>query len=197
MKEDEQTVLERTRRQAAIVHAPLWLDADIHVKQEATQDFKDYDIAAGAALSLSTSYLNAGLDYIFGALRSQANNNPRQLDILVGYDYVANLDNTANSILRNDRDDANRINVKAEWETGILKGDRLSFLYNSYYELHAPQKIKEAGKDQTAFFMIKLEHLLYQEKNAKTQFAIKYTSGELPPNYEKGRVIGAGISVEF
>lgn len=197
MKETEKEIVERTRRQAAAVHSPFWINADIHVKHESTQDFEDYDLAGGAAVSLSSSYLNGVLDYVFGLLRSKGNNNPRQMDIILAYDYVANLDNTANKILRDDQDNASRLNVKAEWETGIFKGDRISFLYNAFYEMNAPQKVKDADKDQNSFFMVKLEHILFEEINAKTQFAVKYTSGELPPNFEKGRVIGAGISVEF
>lgn len=197
LKEDPTVVIQRTRRQAEIVHSPLWLNLDLHLKHETTQDFKDYDLAFGTAMYISTSYLNAPLDYLFGLLRTRANNNPRQLEVAIGYDYVVNLDQTANKILRENDKNANRLNLKAEWETGIFKADRIIFVYNSYYELNAPNKIKEADKDFNSFFMVKLEHLLYEVKDAKVKFAIKYTDGKLPPNFEKGAIIGGGFSFEF
>lgn len=197
LTEEQEVVLQRTRRQAEIVHSPLWLNVDLHLKHETTQDFKDYDLAFGTAMYISTSYLHAPLDYLFGLLRTRENNNPRQLEIAVGYDYVVNLDQTANAIIRENDKNAHRLNLKAEWETGIFKASRIIFVYNSYYEFDAPKKVKEADKDFNSFFMVKLEHLLYEIKDATVKFAIKYTDGELPPNFEKGAVIGGGFSFEF
>lgn len=109
LKEDPTVVIQRTKRQAEIVHSPLWLNLDLHLKHETTQDFKDYDLAFGTAMYISTSYLNAPLDYLFGLLRTRANNNPRQLEVAIGYDYVVNLDQTANKILRENDKNANRL----------------------------------------------------------------------------------------
>jgi hypothetical protein len=190
-------VIELTRKQAKIVHSPLWINANIHFKHEATQDFDDYDLAWGTSVIFSTSYLHAPLDYLFGLLRFKKNNNPRQLDISVGYDYVTTLNQTANKLIREDESNANRLNAKAEWETGIFANDRIIFAYNMHYEFDAPEMVKDADKDLNSFFMIKLDHLIYEAEEAKVQFAIKYTDGELPPNFKRGSVIGGGISFEF
>jgi len=197
LKEDPTVAIQTTRQQAEIVCSPLWLNFDLHLKHETTQDFKNYDLAFGTAMYISTSFLNVPLDYLFGLLRTRENNNPRQIEVTFGYDYVVNLDKTANKILRENDKNANRFNLKAEWETGIFKAGRIIFAYNSYYELDAPNKIKDANKDFNSFFIVKLEHLLYEVKDAKAKIAIKYTDGELPPNFEKGNVIGGGFSFDF
>ena len=191
------SIIELARQRAAIVNSPFWMYVDVHGRHETTQDFKNYDIALGGSLAFSTSYLTALLDFPFGLLRTSANNNPRQLDVSVGYDYVTGLQNTANAGLRGGVNTANRLNFKAEWETGIFKNERVSFLFDSYYELGAPQGIIDSGKDFNYFFQAKVEHLLFKKDDTSTTIAIKYTQGELPPNFEEGFVIGGGFSVDF
>lgn len=184
-------------QRASQINSPLWMYADIHLKHETTQDFKDYDIAFGGYLAFSSSLLTGLLDMPFSIFRVSKNNKPRQLDLSIGIDYVTGLENTANATLRDDDNDANRINFKGEWETGIFKNERISFLFDSYYELDAPEMIKVADLDFNYFFQIKLEHILLVKNNSTSKLAIKYTQGELPPNFETGYVIGGGFSIEF
>jgi hypothetical protein len=191
------SLISLARQRAAIVNSPFWMYFDIHGRHETTQDFRNYDIALGGSLAFSTSYLTALLDFPFGLLRTSENNNPRQLDFSVGYDYVTGLQNTTNAELRQGNNTANRLNFKAEWETGIFKNERVSFLFDSYYELGAPQEIIDSGKDFNYFFQAKFEHLLFKKDDTVTTIAIKYTQGELPPNFDQGYVIGGGFSVDF
>lgn len=199
MGKKPEEIIAITRQQAKAVSSPLWVGADLHLKHETTQDFKDYDIAIGAALALSTSYLHFILDYPFGLLRTKENNNPRQLLLLVGYDYVSKLDQTATSILRNGDNNSNRLNFKANWETGIFAGDRIGFSWNSYYEINSPSSVKNAELDFTSFFEAKYYHLVYASKEKQTAagFTLKYTAGKLPPNYQQSNVLGGGLSIDF
>jgi hypothetical protein len=193
--------LEREAAQlASQVNSPLWIFLNVHSKHETTQDFKNYDFAFGGQLSLSTAILHGILDFPFGLLRVDPNNNPRQLDLSFGYDYVIGINNTALAPLRDNKDDMNRLNFKAEWETGIFTSrERIMFLLDAYHDLDATQKIIDISKDWTYFYMIKLDHLLFSNEESKTltKVSIKYTQGALPPNFDQGFVLGGGFSVEF
>jgi len=206
-------VFNRTMRQAAAVNSPLWIFVDAHAKHETTQDFDDYDFAFGSEVTVTTSYLNDAFDEIFRHLRfgkTAANNKPRQLDLTIGYDRVINLDETANAVLRDGEDQANRLLARVEWETGILQGQRFVISYNMHYEIDAPEGIRDADKDLNHFFEIRIDLLTSdmlegwfgQKREAtstapKYSFSIKYTNGKLPPNYTSGNVLGAGFSLEF
>jgi hypothetical protein len=170
---------------------------NLHGKHEASQNYRNYDIAVGGTLSFTTSFLNAILDYPFGLLRVSKNNNPRQIDFSVIYDYVTGLNNTASKDLRTENS-TNRASFNVEWETGILNNERISFLFNSFYELGAPKQVKENGTDKNYYYQIKLEHpiSISKDKTRKT-IAIKYSQGELPPDFTKGYVLGGGFSVDF
>ncbi|MBI4516961.1 MAG: hypothetical protein HY699_14215 [Deltaproteobacteria bacterium] len=190
-------VLDEFRRMRQRYDSPLWIDGNLHFKHEATQDFDDYDLAGGAGISITTVYLSQLLDLPFGLLRSGKNNGSRQLDVSLSYDYVGKMDQTGRATVRGDDTEANRLNARAEWETGILRSERLSLVYDAYYEFDAPPSVRQGGKDYGAFFLAKLEHLLFEYKDAKTQVALIYTNGELPPNFEGGSVLGAGFSLYF
>ena len=193
-------LVEEARNLAAQVASPLWLSFNLHAKHETTQDFRNYDFAFGPQLSVSTSYLSAILDFPFGLLRAAKNNNPRQLDLSVGYDYVTGANKTSLAPLLADSKFMNRLNLKAEWETGILSGnERIAFLFDSYYDLDRNLLLKNAGKDWNYFYMIRIEKLLKINlgPGTKTKVAVKYTAGELPPNFDKGFVLGGGFSIDF
>ncbi|WP_029274875.1 hypothetical protein [Pedobacter borealis] len=193
-------LVQQIRDQAAQVASPLWLSFNLHAKHETTQDFRNYDFAFGPQLAVSTSYLSSILDFPFGLLRAAKNNNPRQLDLSVGYDYVTGANKTSLAPLLEDSKFMNRLNLKAEWETGILSGnERIAFLFDSYYDLDRNLLLKNAGKDWNYFYMIRIEKLLKINlgPGTKTKIAIKYTAGELPPNFDKGFVLGGGFSIDF
>jgi hypothetical protein len=195
MTDDE--IIEITRQQAAKVSSPLWVFLDMHAKNESSQDFSSFDNAFGASLGLSTSILSTVIDFPFGLLRTSNNNNPRQLDLSLVYDYVTNLKETASEELRS-KNSANRVSFNVEWETGIFKRERISFMYNSFYELDAPLKIKESGLDKNYFYQIKFSYPLSKsESQIRRTLSLKYSQGELPPDFTKGYVLGAGFSVEF
>ena len=139
------------------------------------------------------------MDYPFGLLRADDHNYPRQLDISVGYDYVLGLDNTT-YVADGGLENINRLNFRAEWETGILTPrDRISFLFDSYYDLDATHVMKDSNEEWKTFYMIKIDHAISYNDDTKTltKISIKYTEGELPPNFVKGYVIGGGLSIEF
>jgi len=193
-------LVDEARNLAAQVASPLWLSLNLHAKHETTQDFRNYDFAFGPQLSVSTSYLSAILDFPFGLLRAAKNNNPRQLDLSVGYDYVTGANKTSLAPLLDDAKFMNRLNLKAEWETGIFSGnERIAFLFDSYYDLDRNLLLKNAGKDWNYFYMIRIEKLLKINlgPGTKTKVAVKYTAGELPPNFDKGFVLGGGFSIDF
>lgn len=195
---DPLIVLARERAQQ--VASPFWLFFNLHAKHETTQDFKNYDFALGSQISISSFFLSRILDLPFGFLRYGKNNNPRYLDLSVGYDYVFNMDKTQIASLLDNQKYMNRLNLKAEWETGIFtKRDRLILLFDSYHDLKPTQALKNANKDWNNFFMAKVEHLLSESyrTNTRTKVSIKYTNGELPPNFNKGYVLGGGFSIEF
>lgn len=182
------------------VSSPFWLFLNIHGKHETSQDFKNYDFAFGSSLSITSSFLNAILDAPFNLLRIEPNNSPRQLDLSIGYDYVVGINKTNYAALNDSINNTNRLNLKAEWETGVFsQRDRIIFLLDSYYDMNATQKMKDNKKDWNYFYMIKLDHILHYDKNTKTltKASIKYTRGALPPNFTQGYVIGGGFSIEF
>jgi hypothetical protein len=194
---NDEEAIEYARQQAASLNSPFWLRFNIHAKHEATQNFKDHDYAIGATVNITTSVLNRILDLPFGLLRIKKYNFPRHLDVSILYDYVSSLNNTALKNLRNNNN-ANRLSLYAEWETGIFQRERISFAYKYFYELNAPLQIKNNHLDANQFYQIKLEHPLKtgSDKTRKT-ISIKYTEGALPPNFNKGYVLGGGFSVEF
>ncbi len=183
---------------AAMWESPLWIFPSLVVKHEATQDFRDYDLAIGAEVAVTTSYLHKPLDSLFNLLRVGEHNNPRHLDLVFGYNYVTELENTALAPLRGGDMDAHRLVFRAEWETGIFTDrQRLMLLYEVNYELDAPTGIKEADKDLNHFFEARIEHLLIDSPDAEVGMSIKYTHGELAPNYEGSSLVGAGFTVHF
>lgn len=178
------------RSRAGRLQSPLWIYAKGSAKWETTQDGRDQDIAVGASLAATTSFLNPILDAPFKVLRfgnNRERNNPRHLDVSAGYDYVTarKVSSTAT------KDDKNRIAIRAEWETGIFRDDRVAFVFTGHYDLDG------ATQGFHPFFEAKYLHLLLDKPGAKTSFAIKYTVGELAPTYKQGNLIGAGFSIEF
>lgn len=180
-----------SQTRAEKLYGPITFYADAHVKHETTQDFDNYDFAFGSSAAVTTSYLEPVLDAPFRLLRfgpEGKDNGPRQIDLSAGYDYV-----TAHHTTGNSRENINRLSARAEWETGIFRSDRISFVFTANHNLDG-----SANRDGFhPFFLVKYEHLLVNAPHAKTSFAIKYTTGELPPNFEAGHVIGAGFAVEF
>lgn len=196
----EPNLEEEVSQLAKQVSSPFWVFINIHGKHETTQNFKDYDFALGSSLSISSSFLNAILDAPFGLLRTEKNNNPRQLDMSIGYDYVIGINKTNYAALNDSINNTNRLNLKAEWETGIFtQRDRISFLIDSYYDMNGTRKMKDNKKDWNHFYMIRLDHRLHYDEKTKTltKVSIKYTQGALPPNFTEGCVIGGGFSLEF
>jgi len=179
--------------------SPLSVYAKASLKHETTQDGDVYDFAAGAALGVSTGYLNTLLDAPFALLRipsrdhPESNNGPRQIDISIGYDFVTGRHVDASATGSKSESDTNRIVYKAEWETGIFRGDRIIFSFNGHQQIAG-----SSGNNQFhPFFLARYEHLLFDQANAKTSFAINYTAGELPPTFNAGHVIGAGFAIEW
>jgi hypothetical protein len=186
-------LVERVQGRAEKLYAPITFYADAHVKHETTQDFRDYDFALGASMAVTTSYLEPILDAPFKLLRfgpEGKNNGPRQVDLSVAYDYVT-ARHTSQPTSADD--DVNRLSARAEWETGIFRSDRVSFVVTANYHLDGPAE----SDGLHPFFLAKYEHLLVDAPHAKTSFAIKYTAGELPPNFVTGHIIGAGFAIEF
>jgi hypothetical protein len=186
-------IAEDARKRAERLYSPITFYADAHVKHETTQDFRDYDFALGASMAVTTSYLEPILDAPFKLLRfgpEGKNNGPRQVDLSVGYDYV-----TARHTKQpaSSDDDVNRLSAQAEFETGIFRSDRISFVVTANYNLNDASN----SDGFHPFFLAKYEHLLVDAPHAKTSFAVKYTAGELPPNFVTGHVIGAGFAIEF
>lgn len=198
-KRNEELINE-SRKLAEKVSSPFYLFLNVHAKHETTQQFNSHDFAFGIQLSFTTSFLNSLLDFPFSLVRYGKNNNARHLDVSMGYDYVTDMQNTGLATLLEGESAINRLNFKCEWETGILSGrDRLILLLDSYHFLDPSQNLKQAGKHWNTFFMAKIEHILNQDlrTNSRTKVSIKYTNGELPPNFVVGHVLGAGFSVEF
>lgn len=197
LEKSDEEIIERIMKQASMLQSPLWLMFNIHGKHETTQDFKNYDIAVGGSMTLTTSYLNRILDLPFAILRSKAHNHPRHLDLNLSFDYVTKLDKTESANLRS-KNNANRLNFNAEWETGLFERERITFLYSSFHELSPTTAIKDAKMDNNFFYMIKLEHPIGNSKDGiRKTVSIKYLQGALPPNFNKGFVLGGGFSMEF
>lgn len=195
MTDDE--IIELTMKQAAMLQSPFWLMFNVHGKHETTQDFKNYDVAVGGSMTLTTSYLNGILDIPFSLLRTKKHNNPRHLDLNLSLDYVTNLDKTESASIRSENN-ANRLNFNIEWETGIFERERITFLYSSFHELNSPVAVEDAGIANNYFYMIKLEHPIGKsEDGVRKTVSIKYTQGALPPNFNKGYVLGGGFNMEF
>jgi len=201
LKKDDRGVIEATKKQDRMFRAPWWIWWDLHIKHETTQDFGDYDFALGTSLAFTTRYLNEPLDLIFKQLRwgeSATNNNPRFLDLSIGYDRVMGLEHTADSGLRGGSNDENRILGKVEWETGIFIRQRVGISYQIYQEINPPATVRSAGKDLNQFVQVRLDLLRWNPtKDLNASVSVKYTYGELPPNFTTGHVLGAGFSVDF
>lgn len=209
---DFQTVADKILPQ---ITSPFYLSANLHIKHETTQDFKNYDFALGASLGISSSYLSTALDIPFQLLRTEGHNNPVPVFLFVGYDYVTGINNTTLADLQPDLKHLNRLNLKGEWQTGIFTNrTRIGFLYDSYYNLNSISPTNSENKSYNRFFMVRLDHYLSKlspidnsssegdliaTKSVKTltKLSVKYTQGQLPPNFVTGYVVGAGFSLEF
>ena len=196
---DQAKLREWMKLHGASAISPLSVYAKASLKHETTQSGDVYDFAAGSAIGLTTGYLNKYLDMPFSLLRIPSKNHPesnnsyRQLDVSIGYDFVTGRHVDASAKGSKDESDAHRIVYKAEWETGILRGDRIIFSFNGHQQFEGP-----AGDNKMhPFFLARYEHILFEKANATTSFAINYTAGELPPTFNAGHVIGAGFSIEW
>ena len=193
-------MIDEVRKETSLAASPLWLFSSFHGKHETSQDFKNFNYAFGGEVSITTSYLNSLLDFPFKWIRWDEHNNPRQLDLSLGYDYVMGLENTDLYDLRDGSSIMHRIKFSGEWETGIFSDKyRILFLFDSYYDLTATELQKQANKDLNYFFMVKLERLINARwsKRLPAKIALKYTTGALPPNFDKGYILGGGLSVDF
>ena len=176
-----------------------WVFGFLTAKYETTQDFEDYDFAVGTELAVTSGPLAKVLDLPFRLLRAAERNNPRHLDLVVGLDYVTQLDQTANAALRAGDDDAFRAYAAVEWSTGIFtERQRLALRYEASYELDPPSAIEQADLDFNHFFEARLQHLLIGDYGTNATYAtLKYSTGELAPNYENENLLGAGFTIEF
>jgi hypothetical protein len=193
-------LVQNAQQLAERVSSPFWLFLDVHAKHETSQDFRDFDFAFGSQLGITTSLLNNIIDLPFRLLRVGEYNNPRQLDLSIGYDYVTQVRKTALKEANGSSNTMNRLNMKAEWETGIFtEKDRFVFLFDAYHALNATPALQSIDKDWNTFFMVKVEHLMGYNPQTKTvsKIAIKYLKGSLPPNFTRSYVLGAGFSLEF
>lgn len=170
---------------------------NFNLGHESTQDFTNYDLTIGSALSMSTTILSNvlnGVGKILGA--NDSNNGSGAVDLDLGYNYVFNMDNVMSKTLSNAN--SNRIDLVCGTHIGILKEDLLFFIYKAYYEANASD-VAMAFKQ---FFQAKYEHLILDQDgkvaaNAPVKFALTYTYGALPPNYVTGTNLGAGITLDY
>lgn len=177
--------------------SPLSVYGNINSKYETTQTGDVYDFTFGGALGITTGYLNVILDAPFSLLRipskthPQSSNGPRQIDLSVGYDFVTGRHVDSSDKMPNSEENVNRLVFKAEWETGILRGDRVVFSFNGNEQLAGPMD------GFHAFFLARYEHVLFDQTNAKVGFAVNYTAGQLPPAFKADQVIGGGVSIDW
>jgi hypothetical protein len=173
---------------------------DGHAKYEATQDFDSHDTAAGLGISFDFDSLISGfaniLDYPFSWLRDDPKKmfraeSPR---VYVGYDYVTGLKDTDREQMTGNKDTAmNRVTAQVAWRTLVLDKLIIRLLYQVYWEPNAPAEIKAADRD----FNKLLEVSYSYPTGDKSTFIVKYSRGELPPNFNKASEMGIGWSVAF
>lgn len=176
------------RRFAPAAQAPLSVYFEGLGKFESTQDFDTWNLAVGGALAITTSWLHPLLDLPFEWLHDD-HNSPRQFDLSLGYDRL--LSQTRDSEFALGR---NRLVLAAEFETGIGRSDRLRLTFAAHHDLDGGTA---EGGEFHPFFEARYMHLLVDRPEAEVAFSIKWTTGELPPAYVEGQVIGAGFSIEF
>jgi hypothetical protein len=180
---------------------------DLNVGHETTQTFNAYDLSIGTSLSIRTPYLSDLLNVIGSILGANEDNNATSIEMNVGYSYVFNMDNAANTILNKDQVNSNRLDLLAACKIGVLGDDRIYFKYKAFYEPNAPQLIKDAKKDFNQFFELKYVHVVIKDDKPAAKkpdsdpitkiplgLTLKYTYGELPPS---GSSLGGGIAIEF
>ena len=178
-----------------------FITVDVHVKDETNQSFNDnqYVIGAGATTDLAiftgTDRIAKIVDFPFSLLRSRKNTYVTQIPrIYVGYDYVTDSNIDARKELTTE-DSFSRLSLQCAWMTNILENIQVRMTWQGYYEIDAPQGIKDADKDVTSLFEISAG--LPLKKNESSMVFIKYTDGELPPTVESNSNISIGWRVEF
>lgn len=171
--------------------ASWYIFPSFNVVTETNQAFDKFNTGVGASLAVTTSQFNRVLDLIPSLLRygpNAAHNNPRHVDISVGYKY---LDQKFVSTLFPQQENISRGDLNVEWETGILSTQRLVVRYNGYY------LFSQATEKYVDFVVVRIDLLRLPASLNGGAVSIKYTSGQLPPTYQKGTSLGAGLSLEF
>lgn len=176
------------RERGAASQSPLAVYFEGLGKVESTQDFESWNVAAGGALAVTTSWLHPILDLPFKWLHDD-HNQPRHLDVSVGYDYLLSRERE-----KGPEAGQHRLALAAEYETGLGRSDRLRFTFAAHHDLGGGGS---GSGEFHPFFEARYMHLLVDRPGAEVAFSIKWTTGELPPNYAEGNVLGAGFSIEF
>jgi hypothetical protein len=114
--------------------------------------------------------------------------------LYLGYDSVAGA-NTADRATVTDDDSFSRLAAAASWKTLGFKGVEAAVSWKGFYELGAPQAVRDAHLARSSY--VEASVSLALDKDAKTRIEIQYTSGRLPPSLVRDTQLTIGLSGNF
>ncbi len=197
---------ELAREYNSMLPKSRFISFDGHVKSEADQTFtEDAQFALGAGTSFDLSIITGDntiakwLDAPFSLLRVKNSHFKAQSPrFYVGYDYVTDSDIEERKKLT-DEDRFSRLTWQAAWRTVVFEDIQIRVAWQSYYEIDAPDEIKQADKEFTSFLEVSAAVPISATiwKKVAHEIIVKYTTGELPPTLEESSNVAVGLSVIF
>lgn len=177
---------------------PLYVWFDLHANHETSQDFKDYNYAAGASMVVDAPIIGRIIDIPFQLLRTNNFQGFNKLEVNAAFDYVWGLENTQLLSDTTSISSINRATIGGFFETEVFSNIRFVCNVESYFLLDAPESIKRISKDENYFLQLRLDIPIDKNKDKSNKYiSIKYIEGTSPPNFNKGYVLGAGLFMTF
>lgn len=188
----------------------LWLIMpEVHAQVETDDRFNNEQWVGGAGITTDTDIitmlrlgsrtepfrLHTLLDSPFSWFREGDDWNAAPVVLYMGLDYVSNSNVEAREALTDD-DEFLRPTFQAYWETLVAQDIILTFRWRVFYEIDAPEAIKDADLDLTSFFEVSAEVPVIKNEE-RTKFVIKYTDGALPPTLGEASTVSVGLKFTY
>lgn len=194
-------IRELERRADTLGFANRFLSLDFHARAETTQEFDDVQYAFGAGLTSDLALFTGDdllarlIDAPFRFLRFDDTWVAQLPRFRIGYDHVSDSSFPERMALTDDTS-FSRLSAEVAWMTEVFPQKiQLRTSWRGYYELDAPEGIKNANKDFTSFVELSAGVPLNSERSAMA--IVKYSHGELPPTLENSSNVAVGFRVEF
>jgi len=176
---------------------------DLHGKHESSQDFGDYNLAAGVGGAMTIPWWRLeGVPLLMLPLAPLLWTDRSNLAIVqqpafaMDFEYVFDQQGTARDSVGGD-DEFWRILVEGGWTSEVFYPNTWLYLRGVlWYELDSSRAVEDADLDQNEFYEVGLKLPTGLERD-RMHLVLKYMGGELPPNFATGHQFTAGVSLGF